>query len=1061
MRHSIAPRTANDRAPRRGGLDPRIDYAKINKLLRWTVVGSILVIFVVLATQPARAVEQSREFLDGLRERGLFDTALEYLEQMQTSPLCPPEIKETIDYEAGVTLVTDSRTERVSGVKATKLDTAQARFKKFIKEHPEHRLLPAATTQLANVLVERGRTKAEQAQRATKTAEEKKSLNGEARSLYLEARKVFEQSEKNFFEKLKKYPKFIEPNKKLEIEARDQARKDLLQARLYLATVVYELALTYDPGSKERKANLLKSAETYNKLYDKYGSRLAGLYARLWEGRCYKVLGEDKKAFEVFEELLMQPDEPPAFRTLKNKALILALETYTQSKTPNYAEAIKKAKKWQETARGPDENSDDGLLIKYLSGDAALSWSRGLETDDDRRKDSLTFARKQFTFVSRFPGDYQQKAKAKLRDPLLAGADAVRPEPENFVEARDRGKESLDLVQELSIQIKIAQEKGKKDEIPKLAEQMKEAQAEAMKYYRMALGMQDDKTPVDDVNVVRYYLAYLYWANEELWESAIVGEFLARKYPNSAGARQGAKIAMAAYVKLFNAVRKTGDSEFETGCMVGIADFITTRWPDSPEADEAWMMLIRTAVVDGKPKVAAAYLEKVSADSPRRGEAELMTGQSLWGAYLQAARLEDAERPSQEQLDAMVKQAQETLKNGIDRMRKQVDEGGQVTYTLMTAILSLCQIYIGAAQPEEAIKWLDDPKIGPATLVAADNPLTAKGSFRVETYKAALRAYVAAQQLDKAEKTMDALEKEVAKGGDAGAAKTLTRIYISLGRELEGLLERLRKEKKTEELKKVSDGFELFLTRISARKEGNTFNSLNWVAETFFGMGSGFDPGGTTLPPEAKKYYQKAADTYKKILATCKADPKFAPQAGATTGLKIRLSKCERRMGNYKKALALLIGILKKRAMMIDAQVEAAYTYQAWGKEKPTYYLIAIKGSRKYKMVWGWGKISKLVMRAPGRMNIFHDARYNLALCRMKYALTQTGTAKSDALKRAESDITIVDKLFPDMGGEESFAKYDKLLRQVQKLRGKKATGIVKEAPAKTKKSTKKATASK
>ncbi|MFH1268020.1 MAG: hypothetical protein ABIK89_20070, partial [Planctomycetota bacterium] len=803
-----------------------------SKLLRWMVVGSILIICVGLAIQPARAVEQSREFLDGLRERGLFDTALEYLEQMQTSPLCPPEIKETIDYEAGVTLVTDSRTERVSGVKVQKLDTAQARFKKFLKEHPEHQLVPAATTQLANVLVERGRMAAEQAQRSTKTAAEKKQLNGEARQLYLDARKVFEQSEKNFHDKLEKFPKFIEPNKKLEIEERDQARKDLLQARLFLATVVYELALTYDSGSKEWKENLLKSAETYKQLYDKYGSRLAGLYARLWEGRCYKVLGDDKKAFEVFEELLMQPDEPPAFRTLKNKALILALETYMLPTVKNYAEAIKKAKKWEDTARGPDENSEDGLLIKYLSADAALSWVRALKPDDDRRKDALTFARKQFTFVSRFPGDYEQKAKAKLRDPLLAGSDAVRPEPENFVEARDRGKESLDLVQELNIQIKVAQDTGKKDEIPKLAEQMKEAQAEALKYYRVALGMKTEGTPVDDINVVRYYLAFLYWANEDLWESAIVGEFLARKYPNSAGARQGAKIAMAAYVKLFNEVRKTGDSSFETGCMVGIADFITTRWPASPEADEAWMMLIRTAVVEGKPKEAAAYLEKVSADSPRRGEAELMTGQSLWGAYLMAARLEDDKRPSQEQLDALVKQAQETLKNGIERMRKQVDEGGQVSYTLMTAVLSLCQIYIGASQPEEAIKWLDDPKIGPVTLVAANNPLTNEGSFRVETYKAALRAYVAAQQLDKAEKIMNSLEEEVAKRGDADAAKTLTRIYISLGRELEGLLERLRKEKKTEELKKVSDGFELFLTRISERKEGNTFNSLNWVAET-------------------------------------------------------------------------------------------------------------------------------------------------------------------------------------------------------------------------------------
>jgi len=1022
---------------------------KPSRTLRLLIVGIMVAGCFGLVVSPCQAVEEARPFLEGLREKGFYDTALDYLEQMATSPLCPPEFKEAIDYEAGITLMTGSRTVRVTSVREKNLDEAQVRFKKFLSEHPKHRLASGASTQLANVLVERGRIKSEQAARPNKSKEEKQQLLTEARKLYVEAEKAFTEAEKRFLEEAKKFPKFIEKTKVKEIEARDQARRDLVQARLFLATVVYEIALTYEPGSKERNEKLQASAKRYADLYEMYGSRLAGLYARLWEGRCYKDLGDSKKALEAFDELLMQPDDPQAFRTLKNKALILALETYMLPEVKNYAEAMKKGTAWKQSARGAEESSDDGLAIQFLAAKASLAYARKLEKKDPKRQESLINARQLLQFVAKFPGDYQRQAKAELLSEDLAGKDAEVPEPTNFADARDRGKTALDRMQAADIQMRLDLEEKKKDNIKKYQAQIKEARAEATKYYRMALAMKTPETPIDDLNVIRYYLAYLYWADEDLWESAIMGEFLARRYPNSAGARQGAKIAMAAYVKLFNEAPPGDGREFETSRMVGIADYITKVWPNEPEADEAWMMLIRTAVIDGKPKLAAEYLDKIAPESPRRGEAELMTGQSLWGAYLKSARLPDDERPSQEELDTMLKEAQDTLKKGIERMRKPVDEGGEVSYTLLTAVLSLAQIYVGAGQAEEAIKYLDDPKIGPVTLVAANNPTTDRGSFKVETYKAALRSYVSAEQLDKAAKAMNALEKLVSKEGGAKGGAELTRIYISLGRQLQEQLELLRKQNKTEELGKVSKGFELFLDRISKQTEGNTFNSLSWVAETFFGMGSGFDPGGKTLPPEAKKYYQKAADTYRRILQECKAGKLKAPP-GATTGLEIRLAKCLRRMGQYKEAMELIVNILKVHNLMIDAQIEAAYTYQAWGEEKAGYFPFAIKGGRKAKkkdgsvvyIVWGWGKIAKMLARFPDRRSQFHEARYNLALCRLRYALSQTGKEKSDTLKMAENDILIVERLYPDMGGAEWQGKYDKLLKQIQKLRGVKAVGL-------------------
>ena len=51
---------------------------------------------------------------------------------------------------------------------------------------------------------------------------------------------------------------------------------------------------------------------------------------------------------------------------------------------------------------------------------------------------------------------------------------------------------------------------------------------------------------MDDVNLVRYYLAYLYWSSDQVYEAAVLGDFLASRYPLGRH-RPAARIALAAY----------------------------------------------------------------------------------------------------------------------------------------------------------------------------------------------------------------------------------------------------------------------------------------------------------------------------------------------------------------------------------------------------------------------------------------------------------------------------------------------------------------------------------
>jgi len=988
----------------------------------------------------APAVEQAQDFLDRLRERGYHDLALDYLDWLRTSPLCPKEMKDKLDYELGVTLIGASPRAGTLTKREQYLDQARDTLEKFIKENPKHPLAGTASSQCANVLVERGRIKAELAASPNKSADEKKRLLGEARTLYQEAQKIFETSEKFWYEVAKKFEgrKLDSRKDSADVDQRDQARRELVQARLFLAQVMYEIAKTCDAGSKERTDWLTKSAAKYAELFQKYGQLIGGLYAHMWEGRIYIEMGQYDKAITALKDLLVLPDEPDAFRILKMQSMGYLMEAYVKAK--KYQEAVTEVEKWEKDARAEEESSEEGLKIHFFGGVASLELEKTLK-EDAKKKAAKAAAKAHFDRVARFRGDFQRDAQARLAELQgVAGPDAA--EPTDYDGAKERGDfhwSNMVLAMGQLQQAKTAADQKKANE------QLATSSNEALKYYRLAIELKRADVSVDEVNLIRFRMAFLYWSAQDLQRAALVGEFLARRYPSHVGARKGAEIAVKAYRKMFtDALAAKQDTAFETARLTQMALYVTGRWPNEAEAEEAWTMLIDTAVDNRDVPTAMQYLEKIPTDSPKRAQAELRTGEALWRAYAQAANLQGADRPPQEQLDKMVQQAQSILEQGIERMRKSVESGGDVSYSLVYCVLSLANIYVGTGQPEKAVAMLDDAKIGPMTLIKAKSPILEGHELFVEAvYNVALQAYVGVQQLDKAEETMHLLEAAVGEGG----GEKLTLMYIRLGKQLEETLVRLRNDNKMNEAKKVAGGFEVFLTKIADRKEGNTFASLYWVAETFFSMGSASSQGGKASEDEAQQYFKKAAGTYLAIIKRIKEDPKFAP-AGSEMAIKVRLAICLRDMGKFEEALKLLVAILKEKENRLDIQKEVAAIYQKWGATKPTYYENAIKGSiqdGRY-LVWGYGGIAKRVMAFLGTNkkyeDMFHECRFKLAECRYDLARSQGGTQKKATLEQAERDISAIYRLYPSMGGPEWFARYDELLGKIQNARGVKVTGL-------------------
>ncbi|MCS7239546.1 MAG: hypothetical protein NZ899_14965 [Thermoguttaceae bacterium] len=998
-----------------------------------------LVIFgTLLWCRAAIAAEEAERFLRALKERGYFDLVVEYIEQMRTSPLCPDSFREVLDYELGVALVDlvrsgGPRSEQV-------LEQARTALERFLREKPTRPEVGDAAFQLANVLIEIGKLQREQAEQPGVTPQDRDRLLSEARSRYQQAQEAFAAAERRAYERARNLEEEAKKDPRKEGE-RDEARRQLLRSRIYLAGVVYELARTYPPDSAEFKKYLEDAGKRFEELFEKYKSFTAGLYAGLQLGRIRRELGDTKGAVETLKTLraLMTGVEGEE-RAIANEALAELLETYIAQK--NFKSALEGADAWSKEARAEDETSREGLMIAYAAGRAALELARQAKGGTPEQRQLVTAAREYLTRVARAPGPLRRQAQALLGDPLLGTPVAASEKPTTYQEARDKADEAWGtLVVALGRLGQATQAEEKK----KVQSEVDTARDRALELYKLALELRPEELSLQEVNLLRFRMCYLFWLKQDYYRAAVLGEYLARTYQQSPLARQGAEIAAKAYRVLYiQATVPKEERTFETQKIRELVQWMSEVWPNEPETAEARMMLLDTAIDNRDLDEARQVLSGIPEESPRRAEGEIRLGQALWAWYVRELEAAEEAPAGREKLQGLVDEAQKLLSQGLDRKKAALEKGAAVDYVMVAGARELARVYLELGKTAEAVSLLENERFGPLTLVRKNDPVVQRPNFATDTLTLALRVYVAAQALEKAETVMGELEKAVAASGDRESAQRLTQVYINLARQLQESLRRLRQEGRTSEAQALTQAFELFLNQIRTREAGNTFTSLNWVAETFFNMAASLEGGSDEDRQKAVQYYKTAAAVYLDILKKIQADKtgEFAPP-NAAPGVQLRLAAALRGMGRFEEAVKLLVKLLQANENRVNLQVELAKTYQAWGDAagKSEYYTLAITGGHQEKgrnIFWGWAGIARRVAPYPNFQTVFHEAWYNIMLCRMKQALltSEKDRRRDELLRQAETDAYRVYQLYPDMGGDEMRARYDSLLRRIQKLRG-------------------------
>lgn len=1021
---------------------------------RWLIVSGVSAL---VWASPAAASEKYLEFVKGLRERDYHDFALLYLDQLAERKDLPADIRQVLPYERAMTLLDSARSLRNPDEQNRQLDQARTWLDRFLKESPNHPSAAQANAELAKVYIGKGKVAVQQSQ-AQQSNERKAEFQKQARAFFGDARKVLQDAHDRYKAEYEKHDKSIPKTDKARYEARERPYVNYQQAQLDLAELMYEEAQSYDPGSAENRKRLTEASNAFEQIHIRYRQQLAGLYAKMWQGKCFQEQGDLKKALGLYGELLDhgggRPE--PALKTLQDRVRGFRLICLNNDPNhDNYQVAIDEAQAWirdNRTLLG----SKPGLVIQWELVRAldAKAREEGVTPNEKTRlvEQALGAARA----INRYAGEYKNPSTTMIQR-LQVALNREPGDPKDFSAAFNLARTLIEDIRSRNIKIDAA--RGAERE--QLRADLQPVLRETARVLNSAVSLANSKDDEKDVGRARYLLSYVYYAmGEHSYDSAILAEYVARRYLESAPdlALDAAWLAQNAWIQAYYQEHRAGapsdpQDDPDLQRVMASCNFITDRFPGSDKSNHARMMIGKLFTRMRQPAEAAKWYLQVPESAPDYLEAQLEAGNAYWIRYTDESIRPETERLPKEELDTLARRAREIFQAAVSKyeagLSREIDRVDPLALANLTrAKFSFAQILNVSGEYQQA---LDVLTAGPLSVVEAVEapegdeqqrpaaPAIKSREFASFAHQQVLRASIGLQNLDKAKEEMKILEQIEGAGGSAA----LTRVYLDLGRELQKEVERLQASRDPR-LADVLKSFENLLEGVVQRTDGRDYSSLMWVAETYRALGDGLDARDSR---KAGSYYARSAAALQAILDEEQRKPGYIPASGQS-GVRLRIAMNKRRQKSFAEAETLLLEILKDRPQALDVQVEAAQLYQDWAaKGSPpdvAKWQNAISGDqtskKKDKRIWGWAGIAQRMEvslmqsadRNPEFVQQYLDARYNVAWCRYQAALAQSAKQRADLLEDAKMDIRLTAIAIPSLGGDETRTRFNKLYRDVQ-----------------------------
>src|SRR3954453_14218136 len=341
-------------------------------------------LFIVFTAVAAAGREPAQEFVKGLQDRGLHDLALEYLEQLKKSPLADDAIRQQVPYWRGIALIDESRQSPDSASRNRLLDLARQELEDFARANPHNVQGAEAQLQLATVQLSRGQELVAQiAQLPSDTAydAQKKTLGHDARLMFAEARDTFARAEAIYSSELEKLPPTTSDEAKGDTGSkRQEYRGRVAQLKFLAAQTQFEEAQSYPSQADEFRKLNEAAAQELSAIYDEFArTLLVGLYARLYEGRCYQAIGSYPLALGCYEEIIGKDNVLPPFRKLIAHAVQRKAEVLVAEK--KYDAAIEACRNSVKDAHKDEATQPEWVGVRFQLAEALLKKGERLPAD--------------------------------------------------------------------------------------------------------------------------------------------------------------------------------------------------------------------------------------------------------------------------------------------------------------------------------------------------------------------------------------------------------------------------------------------------------------------------------------------------------------------------------------------------------------------------------------------------------------------------------------------------------------------------------------------------------
>src|SRR4029077_13436618 len=132
----------------------------------------------------------------------------------------------------------------------------------------------------------------------------------------------------------------------------------------------------------------------------------------------------------------------------------------------------------------------------------------------------------------------QLAAETRTTTPAAAADHQTPEEAPSFDELYDKAADATEDVKSIQVELDFARKEETPDtkHIAELETDLKTHRDEAMKFCLEAMARAGVGANVEKLNQLRYWVCWFQYAKGNYYDAALLGDFLARKYPKATGA---------------------------------------------------------------------------------------------------------------------------------------------------------------------------------------------------------------------------------------------------------------------------------------------------------------------------------------------------------------------------------------------------------------------------------------------------------------------------------------------------------------------------------------------